>query len=288
MSKVVEAELVGSDTPDFDAIVNINERMAAKCKHTIESLIQQDNASKYDLCLALNEAATNEYGSKFWGMSLEDYADKVLNIGWRNAYYMVSVGRMISMYGTDRITKDDFQRVGWTKLREVSKPIVKALENDNTGLANRLLALTTTETTVTLAEQAKKLVIQEYKGVLQDDTDKEAVPPIRISGGYSGEEGELIRNAIIDKCIALELDPNDKKSVPQALSGIITDWARMQDSVGQLTMEDWIGWFNKKFNVTLVPISPELTPEALLGGYETAVESNLVGDLTEDDLNSLI
>lgn len=271
---VAEAELLPAERKGAEySHLPVNEQAAFRCKDRIENAAKSASIAFYDMAMGLLEAYENDY-ARIWGYeNFSEYVEKSLDMKYRSAYYMVEIGKVSRKYEIDR---NQIERIGWTKMREIASFIQEKPEE-----AQRYL------------EMAENMSATQLKEALSAEVrmtaGREAAPAVmRLSMKLEGDSANLVNDGLI-----MAYGDIGKEDVALALQHIVGEWLVARGAaLASSTLEDWISYLKKTYGVTLVRAEESDSIDALLagGGQGADVDDQTLEDLlsaTEDDLSDL-
>lgn len=187
---------------------DVRERAALACRQRIESSLRTVASAFYELSMGLLEAYENNYPA-LWGFrNFRAYVEEHLDMKYRRAIYLVDVARALKNAGVER---GRAERIGWTKLKEISGPMQERPEE-----APRLLELAGSTSSRELKRRLKA-----------DNADQTSPSPeaLRLSARFEGPSQRLMEDALA--MAYAELGCQDPA---RGLAHIAAAWLRAQDA----------------------------------------------------------
>lgn len=211
------------------------EQRASDCRKRIEEANRNINVGFYDLAVGLYDAYRYEY-IKAWGFeTIDDYADEVLGFGRRKAYNLIECGRAI--LDNPYLTRERIESLGWTKLSLIAGKI--------------LLLPDKTQKYLELAESSSYRELKEYlKAEEEEKEDRDAAEGKYVfylkSAKLDGEDAKIVDAALRSAAETYGIDKYD-----DIIARICSDWLMMHGDVLDTTLNDWIEFLEKHFDIRL-------------------------------------
>ena len=281
-NKVIDLPVTAKDpeivTQETMGAINLSlplEERAAECRRAIQDARHQATVASFDLALRIMEASENGYAS-IWGFrDFDEYAERELQMGVRKAYYFAEVGKAIR---SAKLTKEQVDKVGWTKMKEIAKLIM-----DKPQDAQRYLGMAETLST----KQLQDALRAERETVRVTEGQASTPSVIRMDLKFEAEAGRIVSDAI--KLASTEMGVEGNNSL--AVQHITAEWLQMKGADSSITtVEDWISHLERIFGVKLQVIQSDESVEAILGesaaaGEEEKIDQGLASvDSELDDL----
>ena len=218
-------------------------RKAEVCRKKIEEGIKNIGVGFYDVAVGLHEAYTSNY-IQIWGYNkLDEYAEKVLGIKRRKAYYLKEIGEKIIKAG---LTRDRVERIGWTKLA-----VISALLEDGEPTTNETLLQQAEVSTVKDLEEAVKQRTAEDSEAKVTKREQESAKPATLylrNVKLTGDSAKIVEDALTAAYGAI-----GSEDIGAALSHICAEWLLVRnDGEVETSIDDWITYLERTYGVRLV------------------------------------
>ena len=252
--------------------ISVHEQAANKCRKRINDALRGASVAFYDMSMGLLEAYENEYAREWGFENFSDYVQQELDMKYRTAYYMVEIGRVIRSLGLD---KNRVQKIGWTKLKEVSCALMEKPED-----AEKYLSMAES-----MSSRELRDAMQSEVKVTEARESKAAI--MRMSLKFEGDEAGVLSDGL-----AMAYADIGKEDVNLALTHIVGEWIMARGGTeSAATLEDWLAYIKRVYGVNLVRAEAEESLDALLvEATDVTAEAPVIeGELTDDDaLNELL
>ena len=248
-----------------DTELSVRETQAARCREKISNAIRGASIAFYEMSMGLLEAYDNEY-ARVWGFdTFADYVERELDMKPRTAYYMVDIGRTVRQLG---ITADRVQKIGWTKMKEITGAMTAAPED-----AEKFLNMAESMSTSQLRDALRSEV--SLQGPVEG---RPAV--MRLSLKFEGDSAGIISDGL-----SLAYADIGKEDVNLGLAHIVGEWLMARGGGAQAsTLEQWQEFMERTFGVKLVKAESEESLDAILVEAFTPEEDAAIdAELGEDD-----
>lgn len=252
MGTEMETEMENT-TPMVREGASVHSIQAEKCRQRIEDAIRGANVAFYDLSMGLLEAYENDY-AKDWGYdNWTQYVEGKLDMKYRTAYYMVEIAKAVRQLG---ISKERVQKIGWTKLKEITG-VITSKPNESEKYLDMAENMSTSELREALHSEVKLTEGKEATAAI-----------MRMSLKFEGDAAGIMSDGL-----SLAYGDIGKEDVSLALSHIVGEWLLARGgNVQSSTLEDWVAYIKKVYGVTMVKATDEEGIDALLADRDEVME----------------
>lgn len=253
VGRVLEPEFIdGSEENAVDTTgMSVVEAKAAQCRQRLEGAYKAAAKNYLVAANAILEAYENDY-FEIWGHgNLQQYAEEVLGMKKRAAYQFLHIAQAVRARNLD---EDVVQRIGWTKMREISESLIQATDEEE---ADELLELAEKNSRAKLVDELKSRAGLSPGRAKEEET-------FRLSLAWKGRDSyKAIQDAL--ELAYQDIGSEDPKSAFERICG---DWLMARDDSSATTLEALIEFAKNQFNVDLVPAAHDDAVELALGGRE--------------------
>ena len=236
-----EAELLPAPT-------KTQKERAQKCLQQIEKDARTMTAAFYDLAIHIYEAYEGKYAQLCGYANFEEYAEKHLPFGYRQAMNFKECGEMIQKLN---IPKEKVERVGMTKFKDLLPSLSDVAELPQERAAKQVEKL---------LEKGEKKSVRELQAEFQRQRAKPATPERFVLRNliFDTHQGSIVADAL--KVAYAEIGAEDNVS---AIVHICDEWLTLRGEGGvATTLEDYIAMIERKFHVKVSVSTPAKSEKA--------------------------